>query len=170
MTDVKKDHREEDIIMYEEGFLDAEERAELEEHMRGCAECRATHESVKLFLPALQKALIPEEQSPEELLAWAKARMREEEQEEEKRPAGFFTRMRVAIMGFALAGAAAIAIAIQALLPSLEPALVAKGEDAGARAGVMSAPRRPGWDSASDVGSVGDGGEDAGSPHPRSLP
>jgi len=167
MTDVKKDHREEDIIMYEEGFLDAKERAELEEHMRGCPECQATLESVRLFLPALQKALIPEEQSPEELLAWAKAEMRKEEREEEKRPAGFFTRMRLTIVGFALAGAAAIVIAIEALLPSLEPALVAhSGEDAGARAhgGIVSAPHRPGWvsDAVSDAGSENDGGEDAG--------
>jgi hypothetical protein len=103
-------------------------------------------------------------QSPEELLAWAKAEMRKEELEEAKRPAGFFTRMRVAIVGFALAGAAAIVIAFEALLPSLEPALVAKVEDAGPRSGIVAAPHRPGWvsDSVTDAGSVRDGGVDAG--------
>ena len=166
MSDMKKDHRLEDIMMYAEGALTPEERVELEEHMRGCPECQATLETVKQFLPALQKALVPDEQSPEELLAWAKAQLREEERGE-KRPAGFFTRMRFAMVGFALAGVAAIVIAIEALLPSLEPALVAKsGADAGATAhgGYVAAPRRPGWDAVSDAGSVRDGGEDAGLP------
>ena len=162
MTDVKKDHRLEEIMMYAEGALTPEERSELEEHMRGCAECQASLETVKHFLPALQRALTPEEQSPEELLAWAKAQMREKEREEAQRPAGFFTRMRVAIVGFALAGAAAIAIAIEALLPRLQPALVAKGEDAGPRSGYMAAPHRPGWDQR----PVEDGGGDAGAMNP----
>jgi len=163
MSENPKNHRMQDILLYEQNLLEDDERKELEEHLKDCAACQATVVTVKKYLPMLHEALKPNELPPEVLLARVKAQMREKDRAKElasnAQPAGFFTRMRVAMVGFALAGVAAIVIAIEALLPSLEPALVAKsGADAGApaRGGYVAAPRPPGWDSESD------GGEDAG--------
>ncbi len=160
MSDVAKDHRLEDIMLYKQGSLTDEERAELEEHLRGCAECQATLEEVTRFLPALQKALVPDEPSAEELLAWGKAQMRARKLAQDAQPARFFTRMRVAVVGFALAGASAIFIAVQALLQPMGPAMVVQsGEDAGSGGRVLSAPRpphkhRPDVDAGMDAGTA----------------
>jgi len=151
MSDVAKEHRLEDIMLYKQGALTDAERAELEEHIRGCAECQATLETVTRFLPQLQQALVPDEPSAEELLAWAKAQMREKQAQ----PAGFFTRMRVALLGFGLATATAIAIAVEALLPGATPLMAHSDVDAGARGGIVAAPHRP------EPESV-DGGMDGG--------
>jgi anti-sigma factor RsiW len=157
MTDIKKDHRLEEILMYADGALTDAERAELEEHIRGCPECQANLEEVGRFLPMLHKALAPDEPSPEELVAWAKAKMREEEAQ----PAGLFTRMRVALVGFGLATATAIFLFVQSLLGSGAPPLIAHSDvDAGPRGGVMLAPRPPGFSESSDASP--DAGVDGG--------
>lgn len=76
----RKRHRsEEDLFMYEEGFLDSPERAEIDVHVESCADCQRKLESIRRFIPALNKALTPAEQSPKELLAWAKKEMAKEE-------------------------------------------------------------------------------------------
>ena len=178
MSDHPKNHRMEDLLLYEQNLLEEDERKELEEHLRGCAECQATQVTVRKFLPMLHEALRPNELPAEELLRRVKAQMREKGRalsdsgtEAGTSFAAVFTRMRLAILGFALAGAAAIAIAIQALLPSREPALVAKGEDAGAPGKRVAAPRPLGWvsDSVTDGGSEGDGGGDAGDAQEKKL-
>jgi len=162
MSDVAKDHRMEDIMLYKQGSLTDAERVELEEHLRGCPECQATLEEVTAFLPLLQKALVPDEPSAEELLAWAKGQMRAQELAKAAQPAGFFTRMRVALVGFGLAAASTIFIVVQTLLRPMGPAMVAhSGVDAGARArgGIVAAPHRPEPESV-DAGM--DGGVDEG--------
>jgi anti-sigma factor RsiW len=157
MSESKKDHRLEDIMMYAQGSLDDQERAELEEHLRGCPECQASLEEVQRFLPALQKALVPDEPSAEELLAWAKARMLEKARAKEAQPAGFFTRMRVAVVGFGLAAASAIVIALQTLVgPGTTPSMAHSEGDAGANRGYVAAPHGP----EPEVGP--DAGPDAG--------
>jgi anti-sigma factor RsiW len=151
MSETKKDHRMQDILLYEQNLLDEDERKELEEHLPGCAECQATLVKVKHYLPLLKQALEPNELPAEELLRRVKAQM------QAKKGAKVlpFRRARVAVAGFALAGAAAAAIAVQSFLPSLETAMVAKGDqDAGAKSGTVAAPRRP---------QRGDGGADGGS-------
>jgi anti-sigma factor RsiW len=139
MTETAKNHRMEDILLYEQNLLEDDERRELEEHLRTCAECQATVVTVKKYLPMLHEALKPNELPAEELLARVKAQMRAKH----KAPVGFFTRMRVTVVGFALAAATAIFIAVQALLQPFEPALVGSaGVDGGAKR-VLAAPRPP---------------------------
>jgi anti-sigma factor RsiW len=158
MSENAKDHRLEDILLYEQNLLEDEERRELEEHMRGCAECQATLQTAKKFLPMLHEALEPDEPSAEELLARAKAEMRRKAEEKAAAPASIFTRMRVAVVGFGLAAASAAFIAAQMLLRSAGPAMVAHGDaDAGHSNGVMTAPRpQP---QASEDGGVDGGGD-----------
>lgn len=154
MSDVKKDHRLEDILLYKQGLLEGEELVELEQHLPGCAECQATLETVGQFLPAMREALKPRELPAEVMLARAKAAMRAKKE----KPAGFFTRMRVAFVGFALAAASAIAIALQTLLqPAAAPLMAHTGVDAGAQAhgGIVSAPHRPEPEQGPDAGVDG---------------
>jgi len=152
MNENKKDHRMEDILLYEQNLLEPDERTELEEHMPGCAECQATLAKVKHYLPVLKLALQPNELPAEELLRRAKAQV-EANKEKPLAKVLRFRRLRVVASGFALAGAAAIAV--QSLLPSLEVAMVAKGDpDAGKKSGILAAPRRPPM--------VGDAGLDGG--------
>jgi hypothetical protein len=66
------------------------------------------------------------------------------EKEKEAQPAGFFTRMRVALVGFGLAAASAAAIFVQSLLgPAGAPVMAHSGADAGAGKGYVAAPHRP---------------------------
>jgi anti-sigma factor RsiW len=163
MSEVPKNHRRQDILLYEQNLLDEDERKELEEHLRGCAECQATQVTVKRFLPMLHEALKPNELPAEELLRRVKAQMRAKAEA----PAPFFTRVRVAVVGFGLAAASTAFIVVQTLLQPVGPAMVVhSGTDAGA--GVVSSPRRPEREENEDAGV--DGGMDAGSPHPDPLP
>ncbi len=75
MTETKKNHRRQDILLYEQNLLEGDERRELEEHMRDCPECQATLVEVKRFLPRLHEALKPKELPAEELLRRVKAQM-----------------------------------------------------------------------------------------------
>jgi anti-sigma factor RsiW len=158
MSDVTKDHRLEDIMLYEGGAFTEAERAEFEEHLRGCPACQATLEEVRRFLPQLDRALEPDEPSPEELVAWARAQMRAKELAKAAQPAGFFTRVRVALIGFGLAAASTVFIVVQTLLRPMGPVVIAHaGEDGGAQAhgGLVAAPRRPQPKSEGDAGVEG---------------
>jgi hypothetical protein len=44
-------HRLEEILAYDQGLLDDDDNAELEAHMRGCSECRATLSEVSESWP-----------------------------------------------------------------------------------------------------------------------
>ena len=162
MSEVPKNHRRQDILLYEQNLLDEDERKELEEHLRGCAECQATQVTVKRFLPMLHEALKPNELPAEELLRRVKAQMREKKEA----PAALFTRLRVAVVGFGLAAASTIFIVVQTLLRPMGPGLVVhSGADAGMRAhgGILSSPHRPEPEESPDAGV------DGGSPHPDPL-
>ena len=158
MSEVKKDHRRQDILLYEQNLLDEDERRELEEHLRGCVECQATQVTVKRFLPMLHEALRPNELPAEELLARVKAQMRAKKEA----PAPFFTRLRVALVGFALAAASTVFIVAQTLPRPLGPAMVVHSK-ADAGAGVVAAPRPPGWEGP-DAGADAGTGETGGGP------
>ena len=156
MADTPKHHRQRDLLAYVQDFLDPDERRELEEHMKGCADCQKTIEEVRKFLPSLQKALTPEEISSQEMLARVKAEMRNRPPMEKKEP--FFTRMRLA---FAVSGAAlatTVLIVLQPLLQQVENGAVAKRQQQPA-SGIVAAPHRPGF-----VPLEADGGPDGGLP------
>jgi anti-sigma factor RsiW len=77
MSDTPKNHRQKDLLAYVQDLLEPNERRELEEHMRGCADCQKTLEEVRAFLPALQKALTPQEMSSEQMWSKVKAQARD---------------------------------------------------------------------------------------------
>ncbi len=140
MTDAPKDHRRQDILLYQQGYLEPDEKAELEAHMRDCAACQATMEKVARFLPALQQALTPKLRSSAELLAAVKAQMAAAERK--PKPARF-PFARLAWVGLAVASAAVALIVLQpatrppqrdivgAPHPPHRPAHVDAGPDAG---------------------------------------
>ena len=163
MSETPKNHRMEDVLLYEQDLLENDERRELEEHLRGCPECQATEVTVKRFLPMLHEALKPNELPAAELLARVKAQLRAKAEQ----PAGFFTRMRVALVGFGLAAASAIVIAVQTLLqPAAAPLMAQTGADAGARGGIVSSPHRPEPEESPDAGVDGGPVAPASSPEP----
>jgi len=143
MSDAPRDHRRQDILLYQQGYLEADERAELEEHLRDCAACQATMEKVARFLPALQQALTPKLRTSTELLAAVKAQMAAAERKPARFPFG-----RIAWLGLAVASAAVAFIVLQ---PSrYEP-----------KPGVVYSPRRPvsDVDAGPDAGTAPDAGE-----------
>ena len=152
MSDAPKDHRREELLAYEQGFLTDEERAELEAHLRDCSECQATLERVKRFLPALDKALASVVISDEEMLARVKAQLRAKQAQ----PAGFFTRMQLAWLVLAAAAASVIFIVVQPLMRQGTSGVVAAPQRP---SGVVAAPRRPPEDY---VDASPDAGVDAG--------
>ncbi len=158
-SEIPKDHRMEDLVLYEENLLDPDERRELEEHLRGCAECQATLLKVKHTLPLLHEALKPRELPAEELLRRAKAQV---QANKEKRAAKVlvFRRARVAVMGFAVAAAAAAGLLVLVQTRQVGPGTVVQaGEDAGARSGYVAAPRPQNVDAGVDGGAEKVGGE-----------
>jgi len=143
MSETKKDHRMEYILLYEQNLLEPEERRELEEHLRGCPACQGTLVKVREYLPLLHEALAPRELPAEELLRRAKAHA---EANKEKKAAKvlMFRRVRVAVTGFAVAAAAAAGLFVFVRTRQVGPGTVVRaGEDAGARSGYMTSPRRP---------------------------
>ena len=140
MTDAPKDHRRQDILLYQQDYLEADERAELEAHMRDCASCQATMEKVARFLPALQQALTPKLRSSAELLAAVKAQMAAAE----RKPARF-PFWNLAWVGLAVASAAVAVIVLRPSPPKPQP-----------RGGMVYSPHRPGWDV--DAGEDADAG------------
>ncbi len=146
MTDAPKDHRRQDILLYQQGYLEDDERAELEAHMRDCAACQATMEKVARFLPALQQALTPKLRSSAELLAAVKAQMAAAEKKRAR-----FTIGPLAWLGLAAAAAGLAFILFQPPPRGSQPDVVHTP-----RPGTVYAPRRPGWD------ADGDAGPDAG--------
>jgi len=54
-----KRHMEEEVEAYEEGLLTDDENMEVELHMRGCNECRATFKGVTGCLPEMNRAMGP---------------------------------------------------------------------------------------------------------------
>jgi len=161
MSEIPKDHRMEDLVLYQENLLEPEERRELEEHLRTCAECQATLVKVRRTLPLLHEALQATELPAEEL--WRRAQA--EVAAKKTRPLAkvlAFRRTKLAVAGFVAAAAAAAAIAVQSLLPTLQSGAVARsGADAGATPGTLAAPRRPdaqAGDAGMDGGGIGMGG------------
>src|ERR1700722_8235331 len=154
MTDTPKHHRQQDLLAYVQDFLEPAERRELEEHMRGCADCQKTLEEVRAFLPALQKALTPEEISSAEMLARVKAQMRASAPRKEP----FFTRMRIALTVGGAAVATTVLIVLQPLLQQGETGAAAKKEQP--KSGYGAAPRRAEepLDAGPDAGLTPDGG------------
>jgi anti-sigma factor RsiW len=142
MSDARKDHRRQDILLYQQGYLDDAERAELEAHMRDCPSCQATMEKVARFLPALQQALTPKLRSSAELLAAVKAQMAAVDRKPARVP--FWN---LAWLGLAVASAA---VAVLVLRPSPQVP----------RPSMVYSPHRPGWDV--DAGPDGGGAPDAG--------
>jgi anti-sigma factor ChrR (cupin superfamily) len=53
MSDVNNGHRFEEVLAYEQGFLDDDESMEMELHLRGCSECRETLDGVNSWLPEM---------------------------------------------------------------------------------------------------------------------
>jgi anti-sigma factor RsiW len=82
---IKKHDRLEDLMLYAGSSLDLAERTELEAHLKTCADCQRELKDIRLFLPALQKALVPDEPSAEELLAWGKSEMEKKKRRARKR-------------------------------------------------------------------------------------
>jgi anti-sigma factor RsiW len=161
MSEIPKDHRMEDLVLYQENLLEPDERRELEEHLRTCAECQATLAKVRRTLPLLHEALQAKELPAEEL--WRRAQA--EVAAKRTRPLAKvlpFRRAKLAVAGFVAAAAVAAAIAVQSLLPSLESGAVAhSGVDAGNTPGTVAAPRRPGAradDAGLDAGDDESGG------------
>jgi anti-sigma-K factor RskA len=164
MTDAPKDHRSQDVLAYKQGFLEGEELAEFEVHLRDCSACQATLERVSRFLPELQQALTTELRSSAEMWAAAQA---EFAAKQAKRKVEKPRRSLVAVRLWLSAGLAAAAVSVAAtiffvarpLLMAAGPELaVHPGPDAGSsHGGVVAAPRRPGWDNV-------DGGVDGGEP------
>jgi anti-sigma factor RsiW len=114
MAENKKDHRLEDALAYQQGFLPADKRAEFEAHLRDCAACLATLERVKVFLPNLQQALTPKLRSSEDLLAAAKAEARDRKMVRERaasRRLSVRARVAVLVAATAAAGGAIFAVA-----------------------------------------------------------
>jgi predicted anti-sigma-YlaC factor YlaD len=158
MSDAPKDHRRQDILLYQQGYLDEAERAELEAHMRDCASCQATMEKVARFLPALQQALTPKLRSSAELLAAVKAQMAAAESEKRAR----FTIGPLAWLGLAVAAAGVAFIVLQPPPRGSQPDVLNTP-----RPGMVYAPRPPGWDQDGDAGpdgGMGDAGESLRSP------
>jgi len=154
MSDAPRDHRRQDILLYQQGYLEDAERAELEAHLRDCASCQATMEKVARFLPALQQALTPKLRSSAELLAAVKAQMAAKERQPARFPFWSF-----AWLGLAVASAAVAVIVLQPAAPKPQQ-----------RGGILNSPHRPGWDvdnGGPDVDAGPDAGEempDAGTP------
>jgi anti-sigma factor RsiW len=163
MAETPKHHRQRDLLAYVQDFLDPDERRELEEHMKGCPDCQKTLEEVRKFLPALQKALTPEEISSAEMMARVQVEMRKRPAVEKKEP--FFTRMRLALAVSGAALATTVLIVLQPLLQQGEVGAIAKKQQKPA-SGYVAAPHRPGWEALqADGGPEGgvsqeDGGEE----------
>ena len=154
MSDVNdKDHRLEDILAYQQGFLSNEKKAELEQHLRGCEACQRTFKEVSSFLPAMQQALTLNEPSSEEMLAKAMAQIRARP----PKPAPFLTRVRLGMLALA-ATAAGIIFTISQLLST--PAAIPV-------AGIVDSPRPP---VANQVDAGSDGGVDGGMPDAGGRP
>jgi anti-sigma factor RsiW len=164
----KKDHRLEDVLSYKQGFLEGAALAEFEAHLRDCAACQATLESVSRFLPALQQALMPPQRSTEELWAAAQAQFARQ-QEEKRKPRRNLLALRLWMPAFALSAAAAIFFIARPLLVGAGPELVVNpSPDAGADyvaaprgpvAGIVGSPRPPNYDAdAGPDAGVGSGG------------
>ena len=121
--------------------------------MRGCADCQKTLEEVRAFLPALQKALTPQEMSSEQM--WSKVKAQARDLPPKKEP--FFTRMRIALAVSGAALATTVLIVLQPLLQPIESGAVAKKEQP--KAGIVAAPRRlEPEDAGVDAGFASDGG------------
>jgi anti-sigma factor RsiW len=153
MTDTPRHHRQTDLLAYAQDFLDPDERRELEEHLQGCADCQKTLEEVRRFLPALQKALTPEEISTEQMWANVQAQMRNRPPAKEP----FFTRLRLALAVGGVALATTVLLVVQPLLNQVEPGIAVKPQP---RSGYVAAPRRPAEapDAGPDAGMPPDGG------------
>jgi anti-sigma factor RsiW len=162
MADTPKHHRQRDLLAYVQDFLDPEERRELEEHMKDCPDCQKTLEEVRRFLPALQKALTPEEVSTAEMWSRVQAEMRNRPPVKEKEP--FFTRMRLALAVSGAALATTVLIVLQPLVQQGEVGAVAKRQQQPA-SGIVAAPHRPGYVAAPHrPGYEEDAGPDGGLP------
>jgi anti-sigma factor RsiW len=136
MTEVRKHHRLEDILLYEQSLLERPERAELEKHLRGCADCRATLERARSVLPAVQQALGPDEMSVEELREIVKARMTERSVQRAGTPGPLFTRSRIALLVFGSVAVGAVIVGVQPLLhPARLRSMAPFGLDTGADGG-----------------------------------
>jgi len=149
----EKDHRLEDALAYRQGFLEGDELAAFEAHLRECPECQATLERVSKFLPALQQALTMEEsESDMEVLAAVRAAAGPAKRE--KSP--LMVRLRAAWAGFALTAAA---VAYFVLLPLLRTGggevLAGQEQDAGAKSSNVAAPQRPPRPEVLDAGPDG---------------
>ncbi len=140
-TAAPKDHRREDILLYQQNYLDAAERAELEAHMRDCAACQATMEKVARFLPALQQALTPKLRSSAELLAAAKAQLAADERKPARLP---LWQPVVAWLGLTAASAVIFLVLKPGPGPGPGPDIAHSGQvDAGQAGGMVAAPHRP---------------------------
>jgi anti-sigma factor RsiW len=139
-SDAPKDHRLQDALAYRQGFLEGAELAEFEAHLRTCAACQASLESVSRFLPALQQALTPQLRSTEEL--WAAAQAQHRTNQMAKKPRRNLLGLRLGLTAAAVAAAATIFLVARPLLMAAGPELV-------------NSPRRP-------LVAVPDGGEDGG--------
>jgi anti-sigma factor RsiW len=147
MAENKKDHRLEDALAYQQGFLSPEKRAEFEEHLKGCAACLATLERVKVFLPNLQQALTPKLRSTDALLATARAEARERQLRRERtasRRLGSRARAALLVAATAAAGGTIFTIA-RPLFEVVET-------------GGAHSPHRPAPDAGPDGGGVDVGG------------
>jgi len=150
MTDIPKHHRQKDLLAYAQDFLEPDEKRELEEHLKGCADCQATLEEVRSFLPAVREALAPPQVSTEELWESAQRAFRRKQAAKAETKQPFFTWVRVAL----LAGGAAVAATILVLIQPFQHH---------PRQRVYYAPRPPG------AVLVRDAGPDAGPPTDAGL-
>jgi anti-sigma factor RsiW len=164
----EKDHRLEDALAYRQGFLEGDELAAFEAHLKECPECQATLERVSKFLPALQQALTMEErESDVEVLAAVRAAAGAAEASAKavvkaSGPARRYQRRWAIPAAVALGASAAVFFVLVQPRGGAGPDTIAHqpGEDAGPEKRVFAAPHPPPRPKASDAGPDGGVGED----------